>query len=179
MRTVVSLGLVTVLAVAGGCGGGAAVPGAVSDPLPSLSFGVDAPPAQIGIGSVPVRIFNYSHARILDAGYRPAGSAQAFEGSLLGLTPAHRDAVVTGQLEWTTLSTGAYEIFIATDLGELRGTGYIGTYELPDGTHVPQQADIYLFGRDFAAPGPIPGSGGGVIPGRSGQKKRLSCTSSG
>jgi len=173
MRVFVPLALIGALILLVGCGSGASAPALAPSgetPTTSLSFGTDTPPAITGIGNEPIRLFNFSHAQILDLGYRPYNSGQAYAGSLEGLTAIHRAAILAGDLEWVTLSTGGYEIRVETNLGTFTATGFVGTVELPNGYVVPAPTDLYLFGLDFGGGDPvvpIPGGrgGGGVLPG--------------
>ena len=184
MRVAVSLSVMAVLLLAVGCGSNSEQvrPTSTSTPALSLAFGGATPPAQDGIGAEQIRIFNYSHVEILDAGWRPLNTSLALQNPLSGLTELHRRSVLSAELEWVTLPTGGYEFVIVTSEGEVTATGYIGAIELPDGSYAAQPTDLYLFGFDYvpadhpANPrdGPLPptpgnpvqpGGGGGVLPG--------------
>ena len=184
MRIATAFTLVAIVAISAGCGGASApVGGGGGDSILSLSFGSGAPPIIPVPGEVPVRIFNFSNAQILDLGYRSLFSTDAFQGGIAGLTPAQQGQISNGSIEWVSLEQGGYEIFVETDRGTLHAQGFVGTVEIPDGVDVngnPKTrtvlapSDLYIFEFDFDAPqggnpNPQGGNQGGQGQGGQGQ----------
>ena len=155
----IGLALTAALALAACGGGGTAVaPTGGDSSVLQLSFGSETPGATgTTTDTTVVCIMNYTNASILEAGIRPFGSTEAYQGSLTGHDPATFGAAANGGAAWVELGAGAYEGFLETDQGRLEFHGNVKLVTLPDGTYTVAPTCLYLFTFDL-----IPDTGGGA-----------------